>query len=114
MDEQQGIINGLLLELRRGTIILIVLSQLEYPQYGYDLVQKLNKKGLTVDPGTLYPLLRRLEKQELLNSNWDTSDTRPRKYYSLSPLGKEVYLRLGEEWQAMTDIIDSLMNEGGS
>lgn len=114
MDDQKEIISGLILELRRGTIILIVLNQLEYPQYGYDLVQKLNKKGLAVDPGTLYPLLRRLEKQGLLNSNWDTSETRPRKYYSLSPLGKEVYLQLGEEWQAMTNIIDSLMNEGGS
>jgi PadR family transcriptional regulator, regulatory protein PadR len=112
MDEQQEIINGLILELRRGTIILIVLSQLEGPQYGYDLVQKLSKKGLDVDPGTLYPLLRRLEKQGLLNSSWDTSDTRPRKYYSLNPLGRDVYLRLWEEWKAMNDIMKSLVNGG--
>lgn len=113
MEEQQEIIDGMILELRRGTIILMVLSQLEDPQYGYDLVQKLGKKGLAVDPGTLYPLLRRLEKQKLLHSHWDTSDTRPRKYYTLSPLGKEVCLMLWEEWKTMTGIIERLRNEGG-
>jgi PadR family transcriptional regulator, regulatory protein PadR len=114
MDEQSEILNSVVLELRRGTIILSVLSQLDQPQYGYYLVQKLGEKGLNVDPGTLYPLLRRLEKQGLLNSNWDTSETRPRKYYLLNREGREVYRKLRDEWKTLIGSIENLMNEGGS
>lgn len=114
MDEQSEILNSMVLELRRGTIILSVLSQLESPQYGYYLVQKLAENGLTVDAGTLYPLLRRLEKQGLLNSTWDTSEARPRKYYLLSPIGREVYHKLQTEWKIMIRSIETLINEGGS
>lgn len=106
-------INGLTLELRRGTIILGVLSQLSEPQYGYSLVPILKERGIPVDPNTLYPLLRRLEKQGLLDSTWDTNEARPRKYYSLSPAGKEVYGRLCGEWNSLKISIDSLI-EGGS
>ncbi len=114
MDEKNELLNSMVLELRRGTIILSVLSQLEKPQYGYHLVQKLEKKGLSVDPGTLYPLLRRLEKQGLLSSSWDTSEARPRKYYLLSPQGREVYQQLQAEWKVMTGSIESLISEGGN
>lgn len=113
MDERNELLNSMVLELRRGTIILSVLSQLDQPQYGYYLVQKLEEKGLTVDPGTLYPLLRRLEKQGILNSSWDTSEARPRKYYLLSPAGHEVYRKLRAEWRTMTGSIESLVTEGG-
>jgi PadR family transcriptional regulator PadR len=105
-------INGLTQEMRRGTIIIGVLSQLSEPQYGYSLVSILEEKGINIDPGTMYPLLRRLEKQELLESKWDTNETRPRKYYMLSPTGKEVYRQLCQEWQMMTVSIESLIRGG--
>jgi len=102
-------VNGLVLELRRGTLILSVLSQLSEPQYGYSLVQKLEDKGISIEVGTLYPLLRRLEKQELLESSWNLEDTRPRRYYCLSQMGKEVYTRMCDEWRKMVSGIDSLI-----
>jgi len=102
-------INGLIQELRRGTIIIGVLSQLTEPQYGYSLVSVLEQKGIAVDPGTLYPLLRRLEKQGLLESKWDTNESRPRKYYLISEDGAQVYMQLCQEWSAMKASLDSLI-----
>ncbi|EEL51889.1 Transcriptional regulator, PadR [Bacillus cereus Rock3-44] len=77
---------------------LAVLSQLQKPQYGYSLVQLLEQSGIHIDQSTLYPLLRRLEKQELVTSSWDTSESRPRKYYVLSEYGLEIFLQLKREW----------------
>ncbi|MCU9612609.1 PadR family transcriptional regulator [Caldibacillus lycopersici] len=93
-----NLLNSLITELRRGTLTLAVLSQLQTPQYGYSLVQLLEASGIAIDQSTLYPLLRRLEKQELVLSSWDTSESRPRKYYVLSDYGKEIFLQLKEEW----------------
>ena len=76
------------LELRRGMIVLAVLSQLEEEQYGYSLLKLLSDQGLDVDQGTLYPLLRRLESQGLLESVWKLEEARPRRYYVISPDGK--------------------------
>ncbi|PEY30631.1 PadR family transcriptional regulator [Bacillus cereus] len=92
------LLNSLTTELRRGTLTLAVLSQLQEPQYGYSLVQLLEQSGINIDQSTLYPLLRRLEKQELVTSNWDTSESRPRKYYVLSEYGLEIFLQLKREW----------------
>jgi len=92
------LLNSLLTELRRGTLTLAVLSQLRTPQYGYSLVQLLEQSGISIDQSTLYPLLRRLEKQELVTSSWDTSESRPRKYYVLSEYGLEIFLQLKKEW----------------
>jgi PadR family transcriptional regulator PadR len=92
------LLNSLTTELRRGTLTLAVLSQLRTPQYGYSLVQLLEESGINIDQSTLYPLLRRLEKQELVTSSWDTSESRPRKYYVLSDYGLEVFLQLKREW----------------
>ncbi|WP_026314505.1 PadR family transcriptional regulator [Heyndrickxia acidiproducens] len=92
------LLNSLMTELRRGTLTLAVLSQLRTPQYGYSLVQLLEKSGINIDQSTLYPLLRRLEKQELVTSSWDTSESRPRKYYVLSKYGLEIFLQLKKEW----------------
>jgi PadR family transcriptional regulator PadR len=94
-----NLLNSLTTELRRGTLTLAVLSQLKTPQYGYSLVQRLEKSGITIDQSTLYPLLRRLEKQELVTSSWDTSESRPRKYYSLSDYGDEIFNQLKQEWE---------------
>ncbi|WP_028608736.1 PadR family transcriptional regulator [Paenibacillus harenae] len=112
MTDIKETINGLTQELRRGTIIIGVLSQLSEPQYGYSLVTILEQKGINIDPGTLYPLLRRLEKQELLESKWDTNEARPRKYYLLSPKGKEAYEQLCREWKSMVVSLDSLIQGG--
>lgn len=92
------LLNSLTTELRRGTLTLAVLSQLRTPQYGYSLVQLLEQSGIVIDQSTLYPLLRRLEKQELVTSSWDTSESRPRKYYVLSEYGLEIFLLLKNEW----------------
>ena len=109
MLDQDETITGLFQELRRGTIIIGVLSQLFDPQYGYSLVTSLEEKGMNIDPGTLYPLLRRLEKQNLLDSKWDTNEARPRKYYLLSQNGKEVYRQLCDEWKQINISLERLI-----
>jgi PadR family transcriptional regulator, regulatory protein PadR len=110
MPDINEIVNNLMLELRRGTLILSVLSQLHAPQYGYSLVQRLEENGITIDAGTLYPLLRRLEKQELLESNWEVTDARPRRYYCLSETGKAVYAQLCSHWDEMVNNMAKLLN----
>jgi DNA-binding PadR family transcriptional regulator len=111
MESIEELINSLIVELRRGTLIISVLSQLNSPEYGYSLVQKLEDKNAPIDAGTLYPLLRRLEKQELLTSEWDTSESRPRKYYLLSDAGKMVYQRLKDEWDNLSNQLNALIME---
>ena len=111
MNPVDGLVDSLIVELRRGTLVLAVLSQLDAPQYGYSLVQKLAARDAGVEAGTLYPLLRRLEKQGLLKSEWDTTDSRPRKYYVLSDGGREVYARLLQEWKSLVGQMDSLLSE---
>lgn len=96
------LLNSLTTELRRGTLTLAVLSQLKTPQYGYSLVQLLEKSGVSIDQSTLYPLLRRLEKQELVTSSWDTTESRPRKYYEINEFGLKIYNELKAEWEKMT------------
>jgi len=110
MSENEDLFNNLVSELRRGAVTIGVLSLLGQPQYGYSLVQILAEKGFPVDPGTLYPLLRRLEKQGLLQSSWDTNENRPRKYYSLSPAGREIYDQLCVEWHSLAERISELVN----
>jgi PadR family transcriptional regulator PadR len=114
MVDIKGTVAELTQELRRGTLTIAVISQLFEPQYGYSLVSILQEKGIEIDPGTLYPLLRKLEKQELLESNWDTNESRPRKYYLLSQAGKETYQQLCEEWKCISADLDGLIggNDG--
>ncbi|SDM49889.1 DNA-binding transcriptional regulator, PadR family [Fictibacillus solisalsi] len=103
------LLQSLTTELRRGTLTLAVLSQLRKPQYGYSLVQSLEASGISIDQSTLYPLLRRLEKQELVTSSWDTSESRPRKYYVLSEYGTEIFLQLKKEWKKTSDELSILL-----
>lgn len=105
------LINSLTVELKRGTMVLLVLSQLRTQEYGYSLVQKLEEKNAPIEAGTLYPLLRRLEKQNLLISEWDTSESRPRKFYTLSKEGEEVYLQLKKEWRSISALLEVLLKE---
>lgn len=100
---------NLILELRRGIIALAVLSRLETEQYGYSLINNLRENGLEIDQGTLYPLLRRLESQGLLQSDWRIEADRPRRYYALSPEGRELLPRLKEEFQRMVATMGRLL-----
>ena len=104
-ERTQNLIN----ELRRGTLVLAVLSQLDEPQYGYSLKQRLAEGGLDVEQGTLYPLLRRLEKQGLLDSEWSIETSRPRRYYLLNQTGRETMDRLAREWRALTEVMERLL-----
>jgi DNA-binding PadR family transcriptional regulator len=98
-------------ELRRGTLSLAVLSQLKEPQYGYSLLQCLEEKGIQIEANTLYPLMRRLETQGLLENTWDTTSARPRKYYVLSESGKEIFEELKKEWDNTCRGINTLLKE---
>lgn len=111
MSNAKEHLDKLMQELRRGTIVIGVLSQLSEPEYGYSLVSKLEEKGVSVEPGTLYPLLRRLEKQGLLESKWDTNEARPRKYYLLSETGAEVYQQLCVEWEGIVTSLNALIHD---
>lgn len=111
MNSKDELINSFIVELKRGSLVLIVLSQLSTEEYGYSLVQKLEDKKVPIEAGTLYPLLRRLEKQELLVSKWDTSESRPRKLYTLSNYGREVYLELKKEWIVMSEQLNQVLME---
>lgn len=99
------------LELKRGTLALAALSQLRSPQYGYSLMQDLGDHGLEVEQGTLYPLLRRLDEQGLLESSWNVEGSRPRKYYQLSAAGAEVLEILSGQWRSLIEALNSLMSE---
>lgn len=98
-------------ELRRGTVVLACLALLKQPQYGYALLETLNDAGVPVDGNTLYPLLRRLEKQGLLASEWNTDESRPRKFYKTSPRGLAVCAGLVREWQSLVDSMSELTKE---
>jgi PadR family transcriptional regulator PadR len=102
---------NLIYELRRGTLVLTVLSQLVERQYGYSLKQLLAEQGLDIDQGTLYPLLRRLEKQGLLDSEWSLESSRPRRYYVLSEAGRETLQTLKQEWYTLASVLDRLLGK---
>lgn len=102
-------VSGLVLELRRGTLILLVLSQLRQPMYGYSLVKKLNDNQIPIDANTLYPLMRRLEGQGLLESQWDTGESKPRKYYKITENGLAVLEKTRAYWNAFSKNVDALL-----
>ncbi len=106
-------LENLKLELRRGLLTLAVLSRLQTEHYGYTLRKALAAGGLAIEEGTLYPLLRRLEGQGLLVSEWRDEDRRPKRFYRLSPGGHTVLTRLREEWAALTAAMDRTLNADG-
>jgi DNA-binding PadR family transcriptional regulator len=109
--ENDELVQNMLLELRRGTLSIAVLSQLSKEEYGYSLLKALSDKGLEVDQSTLYPLLRRLESQGLLQSDWRIADeARPRRYYVISPQGKAVLGQLKKEWSAMMETMQKMLS----
>ena len=96
-------------ELRRGILVLATLSQLEKKKYGYALISQLSAQGLEIEQGTLYPLLRRLEEQGMLDSSWDVSGSRPRRYYNINPNGRAVREALAKDWYALAAAMDQLL-----
>ena len=97
------------MELRRGCLTLAVLAQLKAEHYGYTLRKALADLGLAIDEGTLYPLLRRLETQGLLVSEWREEDKRNKRFYRLSPTGRQILKQLLAEWQQMNQSIDRIL-----
>jgi len=98
-------------ELRRGTAVLACLLMLRTPQYGYALLEQLADAGIPVEGNTLYPLLRRLEAQGLLISEWNTDESRPRKFYRTSLAGDALATVLLEDWKNLHASIDRIVQE---
>lgn len=106
MDDSD--VSGHLQELRRGTVVLASLLVLRSPNYGYALLELLTTADLQVEANTLYPLLRRLETQGLLVSEWDTSESRPRKFYRTTPEGEALAETLRADWARLNHAITKI------
>ncbi|MBT0993558.1 PadR family transcriptional regulator [Cellulomonas sp. DKR-3] len=106
--EDTGALETHLQELRRGTVVLACLRLLAEPGYGYGLLEELGRRGFDTDANTLYPLLRRLEKQGHLTSEWNTDEARPRKFYRTSPQGHVLADALATDFRAIARAIETL------
>jgi PadR family transcriptional regulator, regulatory protein PadR len=113
MANEPNVFENLRSELRRGSLILAVLAQLRTEQYGYTLRKALAEHGMAIDEGTLYPLLRRLETQGLLVSEWREEDKRNKRFYVLSGEGKEILEQLLTEWRSIDTSLSAIV-EGKS
>lgn len=98
-------------ELRRGALVLAVLSRLDLPQYGYSLKQALIDGGMPIEEGTLYPLLRRLESQGLLTSEWNIQHAPPRRYYRLNVEGESALAALTAAWRDQVRVMDGFLSQ---
>ncbi len=105
------VFENLRLELRRGCLIIAVLGQLKTERYGYTLRKAMEDAGLPIDEGTLYPLLRRLETQGLLVSEWREEDKRNKRFYRLSAEGKRIFKQLIEEWENINASLQQILTE---
>jgi PadR family transcriptional regulator PadR len=110
MTLSENLFENLRLELRRGCLTLAVLAQLRQEYYGYTLRKALAERGLDIDESTLYPLLRRLEAQGLLVSEWREEEKRNKRFYRLSGDGEQMFGQLFEEWQAINASITAAIN----
>ena len=108
----ETLLQNLQQEMKRGSLVLAVLTQMDKPEYGYTLIQTLNACGMVVEQNTLYPLMRRLEKQGLLESIWQIEENRPRRYYQISDMGREVRQLLIDDWKSPNTTLNQLI--GGS
>ena len=111
---QNDLFDSLRLELRRGCLIVAVLAQLRVEHYGYTLRKALADEGLAIEESTLYPLLRRLETQGLLTSEWREEDKRNKRFYRLSPaIGEKILEQLLDEWKSINASLDRILQEAG-
>ena len=105
---------NLRMELRRGSLVLAVLAALRREQYGYTLRKALAEAGMEIDEGTLYPLLRRLESQALLQSEWREEEKRNKRFYRLSEEGTQILAQLLTEWQSIGASLETVLKEAGN
>jgi PadR family transcriptional regulator, regulatory protein PadR len=109
MTNESNVFENLRSELRRGSLILAVLAQLRSEQYGYTLRKALAEHGMAIDEGTLYPLLRRLETQGLLVSEWREEEKRNKRFYALSSEGKRILQQLLAEWDSIDSSLSAIV-----
>jgi PadR family transcriptional regulator, regulatory protein PadR len=109
MTLAENVFENLRLELRRGCLTLAVLAQLRHEHYGYTLRKALAAHGMEIEESTLYPLLRRLESQGLLTSQWREEEKRNKRFYRLSPDGERIFAQLLEEWQTINAAIERIV-----
>ena len=109
MPTDGDIFESLRLELRRGSLILAVLAQLRAEHYGYTLRKALAEAGVEIEEGALYPMLRRLEAQGLLVSEWREEDRRNKRFYRLSPQGEAILERLFAEWRGLNTSLNGIL-----
>jgi len=109
MTLAENLFENLRLELRRGCLTLAVLAQLRKEHYGYTLRKALAERGLEIDESTLYPLLRRLETQGLLASEWREEDKRNKRFYRLSSDGEQMFAQLLQEWHEINTSINNIL-----
>jgi PadR family transcriptional regulator PadR len=112
MTIAENLFENLRLELRRGCLTLAVLVELRQEHYGYTLRKDLADCGLAIDESTLYPLLRRLESQGLLESEWREEEKRNKRFYRLSSDGQQMLSQLREEWNSINASINTIINRG--
>jgi PadR family transcriptional regulator PadR len=103
------LLDSLRLELRRGCLVVAVLAQLREEHYGYTLRKSLADKGLAIEESTLYPLLRRLETQGLLTSQWREEEKRNKRFYRLSPAGEATLTQLLAEWRGLNASLNNIL-----
>ena len=111
MAVDDDLFGKLRLELRRGTLILAVLAALKTERYGYTLRKVLAEAGLPIDEGALYPMLRRLEEQGLLTSEWREEDKRNKRFYRISREGAAVLSELAAEWREINNALNNLIKK---
>jgi PadR family transcriptional regulator, regulatory protein PadR len=109
--ENDTAVDNIIQELRRGAIVLAVLGHLREEKYGYSILKELADLGLDLDQGTLYPLLRRLEGQGLLESRWKLEEARPRRYYVISSAGRQALPLLAAEMNKISGIVTTILAE---
>lgn len=109
MTVDPDLFESMRLELRRGSLVLAVLACLRTERYGYTLRQALAADGLEMEESTLYPLLRRLESQGLLDSEWHEEEKRRKRFYRLSPAGTAMLAALTDEWRGINASLDKLL-----
>ena len=109
MAIDSNLFENLRMELRRGSLVLAVLAQLRTEEYGYTLRKALSDRGMAIDEGTLYPLLRRLESQGLLSSQWREEDKRNKRFYVLSAEGKQMLEHLSAECKKIGSALDGMV-----
>src|SRR6202030_4185488 len=109
MTIEPNLFENIRMELRRGSLVPAVLAQLRTEQYGYTLRKALAEHGMEIDEGTLYPLLRRLEMQGLLVSEWREEDKRNKRFYMLSQKGKQILQQLLAEWKSIDSSLSAIV-----